>query len=121
MIIYCIAFWCIIQEVCEGYNLFPIYNGTFYCFRISHQFRHLFICLFIHVFVWLCIDIFVFIYLQCLDSQRVDGPSSSHTRQVRILLGISPEIWKDCFVYLTCLSVCLILFCQPFYSLSSTE
>lgn len=85
----------IIQGVYEGYNLSPIYTGSFYCFRMSliHIFSfYLFMCL----FGYLLIDLFLFI-LYCLDSQRMDGPSSSHTRQVRIL-GIFPKILEDFFV-----------------------
>lgn len=73
----------IIQGVYEGYKLSPIYTGSFYCFRMSliHIFSfYLFMCLFGYLLIYL----FLFI-LYCLDSQRMDGPSSSHTRQVRIL------------------------------------
>lgn len=52
---------------------------------------------FYHLFGYLLICLFLFI-LYCLDSQRVDGPSSSHTRQVRIL-GIFPKILEDFFFF----------------------
>lgn len=83
----------IIQGVYEGYNLSPIYTDTFCCFRMS--LIHLFS--FYHLFGYLLICLFLFI-LYCLDSQRVDGPSSSHTRQVRIL-GIFPKILEDFFFF----------------------
>lgn len=86
----------IIQGVYEGYNLSPIYTDTFCCFRMS--LIHLFsFYLFMHLFGYLSICLFLFI-LYCLDSQRVDGPSSSHTRQVRIL-GIFPKILEDFFFF----------------------